>query len=101
MKTETLLTFTAPAFSTETPVCAACKVWIPECLVPVGDGSKGMCWMCAHHVVDHLISVDRAGAAVCKCRKDQIFPRRVLEEREAMLEAARKSGSRTMLRVEG
>ena len=61
----------------EAPACASCGVFAPECLVPIGDGEKAMCWICAHAVTEHGAEV---GAPVvdCGCSADAIYPPQVL-----------------------
>lgn len=68
-------------------VCVACKAFKAECQAPVGEGSAPMCWLCAHHVVDHGVSLHKAHEAECECTPDQVYPARVLQERERQLEA--------------
>lgn len=54
--------------------CAACKAFAAECLVPVGDDAVPMCWLCAHHVVDHDTPIEGACEGECDCRPHQIYP---------------------------
>lgn len=61
--------------------CVACKAFVAECNAPVGEGSAAMCWLCAHHVVDHGTPVHEAAEARCECTPDMIYPQRVLQER--------------------
>lgn len=74
------------------PVCRACQTFAPDCLAPVGDGALPMCWLCAHHVVDHGAEVDAAVHGECDCAPQDIYPWRALgrtdEEREARLASA-------------
>lgn len=63
--------------------CVACKAYVAECMVPVGEGSAAMCWLCAHHVVDHETPVHEAMTAECECTPDKIYPVRVLQQRAA------------------
>jgi hypothetical protein len=65
----------------EKRVCVACKAFVAECMAPVGEGSAAMCWLCAHHVVDHEVPLHEAAEARCECTPDQIYPVRVLQER--------------------
>ncbi len=65
----------------EKPACTACKSFAPECLVPVGDGAVPMCWLCAHHVIEHDTAVEHAHAAECECVPTEIYPSRVLAAR--------------------
>jgi hypothetical protein len=60
----------------EPEVCRACKVFTPEVLVPNGHGALPMCWLCAHHVVEHGTGISQAYAARCECSHDEIFPQR-------------------------
>lgn len=57
------------------PTCVACKHWQPEVQVPEGSGSVGMCWLCAHHVVDHGATFAGAPHAQCECLPTEIYPR--------------------------
>jgi hypothetical protein len=72
--------------------CVACKAFVAECMAPVGEGSAAMCWLCAHHVVDHDVSLHEAAEARCECTPDQIYPERVIKERAAQLANAELGG---------
>lgn len=65
--------------------CAACNTFAPECVVPIGDASAPMCWLCAHHVVEHNAPVSEAYRAECECLPKDIYPHRVLESTEPAL----------------
>lgn len=56
--------------------CAACNTFAPECLAPVSDTAVPMCWLCAHHVVDHDVPVTEAYKAECDCPPHEIYPGR-------------------------
>lgn len=56
--------------------CAACKVYAPEVLVPDGDAALPMCWLCAHHVVEHGTALEAAYCAECECTPQEIYPHR-------------------------
>lgn len=57
-------------------ICGACKAFESECMVPVFDGdSMPMCWLCAHHVVDHEVPICEAMDAECECAPGDIYPR--------------------------
>jgi hypothetical protein len=58
--------FKAPV-PVEREACHACKTFAPECLVPDGDEALPMCWLCAHHVIDHNTSIASAHCAECEC----------------------------------
>lgn len=77
---------------TEKRVCAACKAFAAECMVPHGEGSLSMCWLCAHHVVDHEVPLARAMEAQCECAPEDIYPVRVLKARTAAYEIAKGNG---------
>jgi hypothetical protein len=47
-----------------------------ECLVPVGDDAVPMCWLCAHHVVEHGCTEYTAGTNECECLPHDIYPTR-------------------------
>jgi hypothetical protein len=51
----------------------------PECLVPVGDTAVPMCWLCAHHVVEHGTPLNDAPEAECDCMPQDIYPHRAHE----------------------
>lgn len=69
------------------PVCPGCRCYAPQCMVPIGDGARAMCWLCAHYVTDHDTSIDDILPAFdrgpCGCTRDQIYPADVLRERDA------------------
>jgi hypothetical protein len=79
MKTGDLLPFVP--IVVEKPVCKSCKTFVPECLVPVGAGAVELCWLCAHHVVEHEVCVDHAYTGTCKCTPEDIYPARVITAR--------------------
>ncbi len=58
----------------EKQACRACKTFVPELLVPMGDEAVPMCWLCAHHVVEHEASMQAAPSACCECSHNEIFP---------------------------
>lgn len=66
-------------------VCVACQAFVAECMAPVGDGSAPMCWLCAHHVVDHDVPLHEAAEARCECTPEQVYPVRVLQQRALWL----------------
>lgn len=57
-------------------ICMACNAFRAECLVPVGEASAPMCWLCAHHVVDHECALHEAATAECECLPHEIYPGR-------------------------
>ena len=81
MKASALLPFTPPVV--EKPACVACKVFAPDCWVPMdGGGAKQMCWLCAHHVIEHEATVEEApDRPKCGCKLADIFPAAVLDAR--------------------
>lgn len=50
--------------------CVACKVFRPEVLLR----GVALCWICAHHVVDHGTVVEHAAAGQCECLPGEIYP---------------------------
>ncbi len=56
--------------------CHACRTLTPDCLVPVGDESVPMCWLCAHHVVEHGTTTVEAQEGECECLPHEIYPHR-------------------------
>jgi hypothetical protein len=68
-------------------MCASGCAFRAECYVPVGDGSATMCWLCAHHVVEHGCAVSSARVAECECPPQDVYPHRAHEappEREVV-----------------
>lgn len=57
------------------PVCAACKVFRPEVLVPYGDGAVECCYLCAHAVAEHGCKLEEAVEHECECLPTEIYPR--------------------------
>lgn len=102
VKLSDLKPFKQPA-PVEKEACASCEVFAPECLVPVGDVSVPMCWLCAHHVTAHDCAPHRANAAECECSPHEIYPNRgvpcvvpadLAAEIRERVEHARKAGDR-------
>lgn len=60
----------------EPKMCVACKGMRAECVVPIGESSAPMCWLCAHHVVDHGCEPHEAVTHECECLPHQIYPGR-------------------------
>lgn len=79
MKTARLNPFREPPLR-EKRSCSACGVFAPECLVPVGDVAKPMCWVCAHFVVEHE---SEPVGATCSCPPSAIYPGRADAEAPA------------------
>lgn len=73
MKSHKLARFVIP-IPPPKPVCAACKAWSPEVTMPVGDGAVDLCWLCAHHHVDHGATLDQTPTAQCECTAAEIYP---------------------------
>ena len=57
------------------PVCAACKVFRPEVLVPYDDGAVECCYLCAHHIAEHGCKLEEAVECECECLPTEIYPR--------------------------
>lgn len=57
-------------------LCVACQAFAAECEAPIDEGSAPMCWLCAHHVVDHGVTLHEAAEARCECLPHQIYPDR-------------------------
>lgn len=68
---------------TKPDVCVACNAFLAECYAPVGDSSAPMCWLCAHHVIDHGVEPEHAPWAECECNRSQIYPMHVLQRQSA------------------
>lgn len=60
----------------EWKMCVACKAFLAECFVPVGEASAQMCWLCAHAVADHDCAPHAAATHECECAPWQIYPNR-------------------------
>lgn len=58
----------------ERKICVACVAFAAECLVPVGEGALPMCWICAHHVVEHATPLHEVLEARCGCTSEEIYP---------------------------
>jgi hypothetical protein len=84
VKSHKLARFVAPPPPPK-PVCAACKAWSPEVTVPAGEGAIDLCWLCAHHHVDHGVSLRQAPEAQCECTAAEIYPR---DARQGSMRAA-------------
>ncbi len=76
MKTFDLKRVPPPPPAPEAKLCVACKGFRAECVVPVGESSAPMCWLCAHHVVDHERAPHDAATAECECLPHQVYPGR-------------------------
>lgn len=76
MKTFDLPRVSPPPPPPEPKVCVACKSFRAECLVPVGEASAPMCWVCAHHVVEHDCKLEGVIEAWCECSPLSIYPHR-------------------------
>lgn len=58
-------------------ICVACNAFRAECYVPVGDGSKQMCWVCAHLHVEHNVPLHKIlDSEACDCAPHVIYPDR-------------------------
>ncbi len=76
MRAFNLPRITPPPPPPEPETCGACKAYRAECVAPVGEGSMALCWLCAHHVVDHGVAPGLATTAECECTPDKIYPGR-------------------------
>lgn len=76
MKAFELKRIAPPPPPPEPKLCVACKGFRAECIVPVGEGSAPMCWLCAHHVADHECAIHDAATAECECLPHEIYPGR-------------------------
>lgn len=52
---------------------------VPECEVPILDGSMQCCWLCAHAIVDH--GALAGPPAECSCKPEDVYPADVLRLR--------------------
>lgn len=71
-KIEALSLFVPPPVA-EKPSCTSCKTFAPECLV----AGKPVCWVCAHHVVEHHAALEHAYVGECACPAHEIYPGRL------------------------
>lgn len=76
----------------EPVVCVACRTMRAECEAPVGEGTAPMCWVCAHHVVQHGATLEEALEYECDCSPWEIYPDDVLELRGLKAEALLAAG---------
>lgn len=79
MKLEDLKTYREPP--PEKKACTACDSFAAECLVPVDDLAMPMCWLCAHHIVEHEVALAGAVTAECDCAPREIYPAAVFAAR--------------------
>lgn len=63
------------------PACEACGAFQPECVVPNGDGTLSLCWLCAHAHVDHGAALSVCVVHECECLPEAIYPEKVLATR--------------------
>ncbi len=77
MKIAVLKPYAAPVVKKQ--ACNACGTFAPECLVPVGELAMPMCWLCAHHVVEHDCLLADAFSAECDCMPHDIYPGRLFD----------------------
>lgn len=64
----------------ERPACELCNVMAPECELPVGDGSKAVCWLCAHDATEH------ADGSKCECEPAAVYPAHVIARRTPLVD---------------
>lgn len=64
-------------------VCCGCKEFRPDCQVPNGDGILLMCWICAHHFIDHEQPLHKLLHADCECLPEAVYPESVILKRRA------------------
>lgn len=54
--------------------CASCRAFRAEVVCPVGDGAADLCYLCAHHVAVHEVSLGGAPSAECECGPEEVYP---------------------------
>lgn len=54
--------------------CQACRCFKPDVVTPVGEGAAELCWLCAHHVTEHGLSLAHAPTGECECTAEQVYP---------------------------
>lgn len=89
MKLSSLQPFKEPP-PVERESCRACRTFAPEVLVPDGDEAIPMCWLCAHHVVEHGTSMDAARCGECECTPQEIYPQRAFQAPGQMFAAPKR-----------
>lgn len=75
------------------PPRCTCNAFVPECLVPAGEGCIALCWYCAHAVEVHgadALDPDEIGrkSSACTCSAKDILPPDVWLKRRAVVDAA-------------
>lgn len=76
MKSHGLQRFAAPP-PPPPPKCQApqCEM-APDVVVPLGEGAINLCWLCAHHHVDHGVPLSQCATSErCEHTPDEIYPR--------------------------
>lgn len=77
MKSHRLARFVTPP-PPPRPRCNApgCEM-APEVVLPLGQGAIDLCWLCAHHHVDHGVPLSEcATSEACEHTPDEIYPGR-------------------------
>lgn len=61
-----------------------CRAFKAECLVPVvgEEDAIAACWVCAHDYLEHDRPLGTAPGLPCDCSREQIYPARVIAERD-------------------
>lgn len=76
MKSHKLARYVAPPPPPK-PTCNACKAYAPEVIVPLGEGAIELCWLCAHHHVDHGVPLSECPTSErCEHAPHEIYPSR-------------------------
>ena len=81
-------------------LCVSCRCQNADVLVPVGEGSRQMCWNCAHAVARHGVEVERAWDHECACAPEAVYPPDVLLRRRVARMGGWGAAAREKIRLE-
>lgn len=80
LKVAALPRFPAP-IAIDAPECASCRTFRPDVMVSTTSCTHAaLCWICAHHVVEHDTSVAHAHVGECECPPEKFYPDRAAFE---------------------
>lgn len=65
-------------------VCASCDTFQADIMTPVGDGAIALCYVCAHFVAVHGVTVKLAFTKTCACDREEIYPAHVVARYDAI-----------------
>lgn len=70
----------APRTIFERRICE-CGILLAECVLPHGDGSVALCWVCAHDYTEHGAEPGTRSGVSCGCSAVDIYPADVIAAR--------------------